>query len=277
MKKLVFSNALLFLSVLLTSFGSVGHRSVGKIAENNLTPKAKSAVETLLGNETLAGVSTWADEVRSQPEYRSTASWHFLNLPLGLDYKQFEGQVEGMNNGNVYSALINAEHDLINPAITREKKIEALKFLVHFVGDMHQPMHISSAEDKGGNTIQLNYNGKGTNLHSLWDSKLVDKQGLTFEQIAEGAKPSNKQVAQWQKGPQLKWAWESYQISSKLYAEVDTMKSRSINEEYYKRHMPIINLRIQQAGIRLAAILNEIFKGGSVNSTLIPAPVLEDH
>jgi hypothetical protein len=274
MRKLMFTACLTLLCALFLSFGFVGHRSVGKIAENNLTPTAKAAVQDLLGKETLAGVSTWADEVRTQPEYKSTASWHFLNLPLGLNYIEFERQIEGMNNSNVYSALVKAEHDLINPSISKERKIEALKFVVHFVGDMHQPMHISRSEDKGGNTIQLNYNGKGTNLHSLWDSKLVERQGLAFEQIADSAKPSSKQIAQWQQEPQLKWAWESYQISSKLYAEVDLMKSRSINEEYYKKHMPVINQRIQQAGFRLAAVLNEIFKGGRISSALIPPRLL---
>jgi hypothetical protein len=272
MKKLTITGCLMLVSTLFLSFGFIGHKSVGKIAEDSLTPKAKAAVKDLLGNETLAGVSTWADEVRSQPEYKSTASWHFLNLPLGLSYEEFVQQVESMNNGNVYSALIKAEHDLMNPSISKEKKIEALKFVVHFVGDMHQPMHISRAEDKGGNTIQLNYNGKGTNLHSLWDSKLIETQGFTLEQIATSKKPTTKQITKWQKGSQLSWAWESYQISSKLYAEVDAMKSRSINEEYYKKHMPVINQRIQQAGYRLAAVLNEVFKGGSTNSTLIPAP-----
>jgi len=260
----------MLLCTLFLSFGFIGHRSVGKIAEDNLTPKAKAAIKDLLGNETLAGVSTWADEVRNKPEYKSTASWHFLNLPLGLSYEQFERQVEAMENGNVYNALIKAEHDLINPSISKEKKIEALKFVVHFVGDMHQPMHISRSEDKGGNTIQLNYNGKGTNLHSLWDSKLIETQGFTFEKISTSTKPTTKQIAQWQKVSQLKWAWESYQISSKLYAEVDAMKSRSIEKEYYEKHIPIINHRIQQAGYRLAAVLNEVFKGGIVNSALIP-------
>lgn len=174
-----------------------------------------------------------------------------------------------------YSALINAEHDLMNPSMSKEKKIEALMFVVHLVGDMHQPMHISRAEDKGGNTIQLNYNGKGTNLHSLWDSKLIETQGFTFQQIATSTKPSSKQIARWQKDSQLRWAWESYQISSNLYAEVDAMKSRSINEEYYKKHMPVINQRIQQAGYRLAAVLNEIYKNGGVNSELIPPPAIK--
>jgi hypothetical protein len=217
MRKLTITGCLMLLCALFLSFGFIGHRSVGKIAENNLTPKARAAVQNLLGNETLAGVSTWADEVRNQPEYKSTASWHFLNLPLGLSYDEFERQVEAMENGNVYNALIKAEHDLINPGISKEKKIDALKFVVHLVGDMHQPMHISRAEDKGGNTIQLNYNGKGTNLHSLWDSKLVETQGFTFEQIATSNKASAKQISHWQRGSQLKWAWESYQISSKLY------------------------------------------------------------
>lgn len=114
----------MFLCTLFLWFGVIGHRSVGRIADDNLTPKAKAAVKNLLGNETLAGVSTWADKVWNKPEYKSTASWHFLNLPLGLSYDGFVQQVESMNNGNVYSALIKSERDLMNPGISKELKIK---------------------------------------------------------------------------------------------------------------------------------------------------------
>lgn len=179
-----------------------------------------------------------------------------------------------MQNGNVYSALTKAEHNLLYPGTPKEKKVEALKFIVHFVGDMHQPMHISRAEDKGGNTIQLNYDGKGTNLHSLWDSGMLQHQGLSFEQIAEKFKPSPKQIKQWQTSSQIEWAWESYQISSRLYAEVDSMNTRSIDNSYYDKHIGVVNQRVEQAGTRLAAILNEIFNSGNINSKLIPPPKL---
>ena len=265
MKKssLLFFSALAFVCVVLLSWGVTGHRTVGEIAENHLTPKALAGVHDLLGDQSLADVSTWADEVRGKPEYRQTGSWHFLNLPLGLSYAEFTKQVEGMEQANVYSALLQQEKVLADKEAPREKRVEALKFVVHFVGDLHQPMHISRAEDKGGNTIQVNYDGAGTNLHSLWDTKLLEHQGLTYDQLAEKYDHmSPAQIRQWQADPLIKWIWESYEISSRLYAEVDAMKSRNIDEAYYQAHLPIIQERIEQAGIRLAGVLNELFKDG---------------
>lgn len=255
--------ALLSISIVLLSWGVTGHRTVGKIAENHLTPNAKAAVHDLLGGETLADVSTWADEVRNQPEYKATGPWHYINLPLGLSYSDFQKQVEGMSEANVFSALRQLEQVVADKTAPREKKIEALKFIVHFVGDLHQPMHVSRAEDKGGNTIQLNYNGQGTNLHSVWDSKLIEHEGADYQQLAEKydhASPA--QVQQWQKDPVIKWIWESYEISSRLYAEVDAMKSRSIDDSYYAAHIGIIHERLEQAGIRLAGVLNTLFRDG---------------
>ncbi|WP_167019827.1 S1/P1 nuclease [Chitinophaga sp. Cy-1792] len=249
------------LTLLLSSWGNVGHQTIGKIAQNHLSPKASLAVKDLLGDQSLADVASWADEVRNQDEYKETAPWHFLNLPLGLDRKAFETQVLATPDQNVFSALTQLEKELADPATPREKKIVALKFIVHLVGDLHQPMHISRKEDKGGNTIQLNYEGKGTNLHSLWDSRLISTQGLTYQQMAEKLDDVGKRkIKQWQRDPAMQWIWESYQVSSQLYAQVDAMNGRSIGKEYYEQHIPVINERIQQAGIRLAAVLNEAFK-----------------
>ena len=255
------SLSFIIIALVLASWGRTGHRTIGQIAGNHLSPKAQTAVRELLGNESLADVASWADEVRSQEAYRKTGSWHFLNLPLGLNYRDFQKQVIDMTDENVYSALLQAEKTLKDVNATNESKAEALKFLVHFVGDLHQPMHISRAEDKGGNTIQLNYEEKGTNLHSLWDTKLLEHQGLSYEQLA--SKYDNvpaKTIGQWQKDPLIKWVWESYEISTKLYAEVDQMGSRKIGEAYYQKHLPTIEVRIQQAGIRLAGVLNTIYK-----------------
>jgi len=253
----------LVLSAALLSWGVTGHRTIGKIAEGHLTTQAKAAVHELIGDTTLAGISTWPDEVRSQPAYRNTGPWHYINLPLGLNFADFETKVKGMTQENVYSALLQQERILGSRASTRREKIEALKYIVHFVGDLHQPMHVSREEDKGGNTIQLNYDGNGTNLHALWDSKLIDHQGLTYEQMAatyDHATPA--QVKRWQSDPLIQWIWESYQASSKLYAEVDAMKSRTIDDSYYQAHIAIVQERIEKAGIRLAGVLNEIFRNG---------------
>jgi hypothetical protein len=266
-RSLLLIAAVLAGSVFLLSWGVTGHRTVGKIASNHLTAKAAAAVNDLLGSASLADVSTWADEIRNQPEYRHTGGWHFLNLPLGLNYTDFEKQVVGMTTENVYSALLNEEHILADKATTKEQKAEALKFIVHFVGDLHQPMHISRAEDKGGNTIQLNYEGAGTNLHSLWDTKLLEHQGLTYEQLADKYdQVSPDQIRQWQSDPLMKWIWESYEISSKLYAEIDAMNGRSIDDSYYQAHIAIIRQRLEQAGIRLAGLLNHLFANGLAQS-----------
>ncbi len=272
-RTLTILTALLGVSVFLISWGVTGHRTIGRIAENHLSAQARAAVNELLGTASLADVSTWADEVRSQPEYRHTSSWHFLNLPLGLSYSQFEQQVQEMTGDNVYSALLNQEHILGDRTTTKEQKADALKYIVHFVGDIHQPMHVSRAEDKGGNTIQLNYQGEGANLHSLWDTKLLEHQGLTYEQLAEKydhASPA--QIRQLQSDPLMKWIWESYEISSRLYAEIDAMKSRSIDDSYYQSHISIIQERIGQAGIRLAGVLNQIFQNGLPVSAASSAP-----
>jgi len=171
-----------------------------------------------------------------------------------------------MTNENVYSALLQQEHILTDPSSSRDQQIVALKFIVHFVGDLHQPMHVSRAEDKGGNTIQLNYDGQGTNLHSLWDTKLLEHAGLNYEQLAEKYdRPTPEQVKKWQSDSPILWAWESYQVSTQLYAEVAAMQGHQIDNSYYEAHVGIVEDRIEKAGVRLAGILNQLFESVKVN------------
>jgi hypothetical protein len=251
--------------VLCISWGAVGHRTVGQIAEKHLTPKALAGVRDLLGGQRLSDIANWADSVRSLPAYKQTGPWHYINLPLGLDYDAFKNRVENMLEANVYGALVAQMRLISDNTVSRERKVDALKFIVHFVGDLHQPMHVSREEDKGGNTIQLNYDGQGTNLHAVWDSKLIDHTGLDYQQLA--AKYDNAsaaQIRQWQNDPVVKWMWESYQITGKLYAEVDSMHDRSIGQAYYDEHIATVALRLEQAGVRLAGLLNVLFRNGPV-------------
>jgi hypothetical protein len=274
-KRQILSLCTLFVTaVVLISWGVTGHRTIGRIAANHLSPQASAAVRELLGNETLAEASTWADEVRNQPDYKHTGPWHYINLPLGLTEPAFEQAVKGMTQENVYSALLQQERVLGSTASSKEQKIEALKFIVHFIGDLHQPMHVSREEDKGGNTIQVNYAGVGTNLHALWDSKLLDHLGLDDQQLAQKVdQVSAAQVAAWQNDPLIKWIWESYEISSKLYAEIDAMNGRSIDDSYYQAHIQIVQQRIEMAGVRLAGVLNRIFASGLAVSNASGTPV----
>lgn len=259
--KIWFPTALTIGALCLISWGYTGHRTIGIITENHLTPKAKATIKDLLGDTAIADACTWADDARREPSLANTANWHFVNLPAGLSYQQLKKFLDTTTTANVYSALLDAEKKLVNTANTRQEKIRALKFLMHFVGDLHQPMHVGRAADKGGNTIQLNYNGKGTNLHSLWDTKLLESQGLQYNQLGEKYKSiDEKTVQKWQSAPIIDWVWESYQISNALYAEVDGMSKRTIDDTYVKKHLPTVERRLQQSAVRLAGMLNKVFR-----------------
>jgi hypothetical protein len=262
-------------TLFLLSWGFTGHRTVALIAERHLSLQAKTAVADLLDGRSLADVSTWADEVRNKPGYKfRTTSWHFLNLPLGLNEDQFETQVKTQSKENVYSAFLMNERTLQRPSSTKEQKAEALKFLIHLVGDAHQPTHISGAEEKGVDTIQIQFDGKGTNLHSLWDSQLLDKQGMSDTQLATVLdKATPAQIKQWQSENILYWIYESYQISSQLYSEVKS--GSKLGDDYYQKHIGIVDERIEKAGIRLAGMLNEAFKGYVPTSTQVDASISE--
>ena len=275
MKKTIFVRALFALvAVTLLSWGVTGHRTCGRIAENHLTPAAKAAIHDLLGDESLADASTWADEVRSQPEFKNNGPWHYIDIARGKSFDEFSAAVKGMTEPNAYWAVLQMENDLTSPTTTREQKVVALKYIVHIVEDLHQPFHVGNTEDKGGNTIQVNYSGVGTNLHALWDSKLLDHLGLDDQQLAQKVdQVSAAQVSAWQSDPLIKWIWESYEISSKLYAEIDAMNGRSIDDSYYQSHIQIVQQRIEMAGVRLAGVLNRIFASGLATSSASGTPV----
>jgi hypothetical protein len=274
MKKPFFYALALSGVLFLISWGFKGHQAVATIAENHLTPQAKVSVKELLGNQSLSDVATWADEVRNDAAFKSTAGWHFVDLPLGLTFEEFSKEVKAQGEDNVYGAMQKARIVLTHPKSTREQKIEALKFLVHFIGDAHQPMHVSRKEDKGGNTIQVRFDNQGTNLHSLWDSKLIDHQGLSVVEMSKQYDVATpEQIKKWQADQPMQWLWESYVITTKLYAEVE--KNNNLDEDYYKNHIGIIEQRIDQGGIRLAGVLNDIYSG-KIYSYTFAAPQLPE-
>ncbi len=257
MKKL-FIFCLIALPAALISWGFKGHRAIATIAQKHLTSNTAYAVSAYLKGESMAEVATWADENRNS----TTAPWHFLNLPLGLTHEQFIKFVSESDN-NVYSAILKTEASLKDRSLTPDQKNEALKYLIHLVGDAHQPMHVSRKEDKGGNTIQVRFDNKGTNLHSLWDSKLIDHEGLSEAEIVRSYDvATSTQIRQWQSDSPMEWIWESYQVSSELYAQAKP--GQEIDEAYYQKYITVIHKRIDQAGIRLAGELNKLFNNEQV-------------
>ncbi|MFD0751284.1 S1/P1 nuclease [Mucilaginibacter calamicampi] len=271
MKKYATFAFISFTILSLLSWGYKGHRAIALIAQNHLTPKAKTAIADLLNGESIEDASTWADELRSDPTYRNTSSWHFLNLPSGLTYKAFTTNIESQKGDNLYVALNRSIHVLSHDTNPIETRREALKFIIHLVGDAHQPMHVAGAADKGGNTVQVRFDNKGTNLHTLWDSRLIDHEGLSdVEMSIDYDKATTEQIKQWQSDIIMKWLWESYQASSKIYATTST--GDKLGDDYYKTNIRIIQGRVQKAGIRLAGLLNELLKDYKPTTVSNPYP-----
>ncbi|MCI1188770.1 S1/P1 nuclease [Hymenobacter sp. DH14] len=247
------------------AWGVLGHRAVARIAENHLTPAARQQVSQILGWETMPLVSTWADELRADPQYKETAPWHYLNVASGLDFAAFVKQLNDpallapAAPTNAYTALLQARRDLKDPKKTADEKRVALKFLIHIVGDVHQPLHVGHAEDKGGNTIAVNWRAKDdSNLHSVWDTAILEYPGFTFTEMSatyDHATPA--EIKQWQKDDITTWVFESYQLCTPIYAAAAT--NPKFDWHFYPTFGPVAQQQVLKAGIRLAGQLNELF------------------
>ncbi|WP_460503326.1 S1/P1 nuclease [Hymenobacter agri] len=247
------------------AWGVLGHRAVARIAENHLTPAARQQVSQILGWETMPLVSTWADELRNDPQYKETAPWHYLNVATGLDFAAFVKQLNDPSllapaaPTNAYTALLQARRDLKDPAKSADEKRVALKFLIHIVGDVHQPLHVGHAEDKGGNSITVNWRSReDSNLHSVWDTAILEYPGFTFTEMSatyDHATPT--EIKQWQKDEIPTWLFESYQLCTPIYAAAAT--NPKFDWHFYPTFGPVAQQQVLKAGIRLAGQLNELF------------------
>ena len=200
--KLLISLLLIFgySSIIQAKWGKTGHRVVGKIAEAHLSKKSKKAIQKILGDENLALSSTWADYIRSEPQkYAYTFPWHYVSIPDNEHYRTTPANPKG----DIIQAI-----DLCIRSLNNRKNVSldsqrfVLRLLVHFVGDLHQPLHVGRFEDKGGNTIKVKWFGKKTNLHTVWDSKIIDNMKLSYTELTKSLnhiKPAQKKV--WQNAP----------------------------------------------------------------------------
>jgi hypothetical protein len=236
----------------LFAWGPNGHRIVGRIAMNHLTDEAARAVECLLGPEGLDQVSTWPDEIRSDPAWKQSTPWHFISID---DAETLETTARDPA-GDVLEAIQRFTAVLRDPQATRESKQEALKFLVHFVGDVHQPLHVGRRADRGGNSIKVTLLGQETNLHSVWDSGLIDNEKLSFSELAAFIDhPTLQELQSWQSAPPAEWANESKAARDRVYQIGDG----KISYEYAYKNIPLVKRRLLQGGVRLAGLLNSIF------------------
>lgn len=249
----------LFLPFCSLAWGVLGHRIVGEIADSYLTAKAKAEIKKILGNESIAMSSNWADFIKSDTSYRYLNPWHYINLNKGMTEEQLHQYLHTDTTTDVYTKMSFLIAELKKKKLPLQKKQMYLRLLIHFVGDVHQPMHTARKEDQGGNRIKVSWFNTPTNLHAVWDESLVNFQQLSYTEYAKAINFTTlKQRKAWQKQPMSDWVIESYKIAETLYPEIKEENQR-LSYEYNFKHIATVNAQLLKGGVRLAGILNEIF------------------
>jgi hypothetical protein len=265
------------------AWGYEGHEIVAAIARGYLTPNVRATVDQMLAADPdtltphdMLSESTWADHYRSgHPE---TGAWHFVDIEL--DHPDLQSACFGFpvagplaSQGPADDCIVNKVSEfateLANRATPAAERLLALKFLIHFVGDMHQPLHDVDNHDKGGNCVLLSLGGpRAVNLHSYWDTVVVSGLGddpqAVAHTLAGRITPENK--AAWEKGDPRSWAQEAFDIAR---TQIYTIGSKpgctpnpspvSLPPGYDTAAREIVSTQLEKAGVRLAAVLNRAF------------------
>lgn len=259
----IFSRRLLralLLALLLTlpaaAWGPRGHRVVGLIAENRMADTTREAVAELLDGERLSEAALWADAVRGQPEWRHSAPWHYVNIDDGRTYATSRKD----SRGDVIEAIERFRSALQDRRAPKHRRSEALRFLAHFVGDVHQPLHVGRREDRGGNEIRVRFFGQESNLHRVSDSGLLGRFGRSSNRLAPYLEQDAPRDAhKWGQDPLMTWMEESFRARRAVYQ----FRGGELGQDYFERHRELLRRRLLQAGVRLAALLDAALSDGS--------------
>ena len=267
MKRIIFS--LLSIAMLLSSssafaWGSKGHDIVAAIAEQNLTPKAKKSLDKLLGGHSIVYYSSWMDNIQNSPYweygYNKTKTWHYANVDKGLTYETMEKNPDG----DVVVALTTLTNEMMEnyDNLTDSMRVDYVKMIVHMVGDLHCPMHAGRLTDRGGNGFKLNWFGQNTNLHSLWDSKVIESaRTWSYSEWAQHLDIVNKKFKKAAvQGDYEDWFTATVANAAKLYEYHENLGDKRLNGyQYVYDFSPMLEEQLLLGGLRLAHVLNSIF------------------
>ncbi|MDO6712667.1 S1/P1 nuclease [Aliiglaciecola sp. 2_MG-2023] len=237
------------------AWGQTGHRVTANIAEQYLSADAKAKIAAIYPTKSLAEISTLADEMRSDPSefwQKTSSPWHYVSVPEGSDYSAAK---HAPSQGDAYTALLSFSATLKNPEATLQDKQLALHFIVHIIGDLHQPLHAGDGTDRGGNDVKLEFFWENSNLHRVWDSGIIDRQQLSFTEWTNwlSQKISPEMAKQWQTTDPRVWIKESIQLRNNIYPQEE-----KLSWSYQYQHLPEVKQRLQMGGVRIAAYLNSI-------------------
>ncbi len=250
---LVFFSSFIVLSA--DDWAKTGHRATGEIAQKYLTKKADKQLRELLDGHSLAFVSNYGDEIKSDKAFWKYSAWHYVNFPFGGKYET----TPKSERGDLIMAIDSCIKVLKSPTSLRKDKVFYLKMLIHFMGDLHQPLHIGLAEDKGGNMFQVQWFKKGTNLHHVWDEDMIEFYNMSYTELVKNTdKLSKEELDKVQSGTVIDWMYESRALCEDIYK--NTKVGENLGYRYMYDYMDTVRFQLQKGGIRLAVILNEIYK-----------------
>lgn len=236
-------------------WGQKGHDTTAFIAENHLTEATKAAVESLLDGKSIVYYANWLDNASHTPEYAYSKAWHYKNIDENESFDNAKENPDGDIVKAIYSQV-----DVLKGNGSKEEKQLALKMIVHFLGDIHQPMHMGRASDRGGNSHRVAYFDRSTNLHSIWDSSLPESAHkwtyTEWQQQIDRATPEEMSEIYLKKTPE-EWGRETYLIAKDVYAK--TPENSKISYDYIAEWTPVIEQQFLKGGLRLADLLNSIF------------------
>ena len=246
----------LVLTISLSAYDAVGHRIIADIAYQNLTNKARTQIDKVLGKLGIVYEASWADEVRSDNKYAYSYQWHYQDLD--------DNMTAEMINKLLDNPKAEGEHlffaiDTLTTRLKKDKNdVEALKFLVHFVGDLHQPMHLGRKDDKGGNKVDFNWFGKKTNLHAVWDGSLIENKKMSYSEFSKYLQDKYEpKKAEFKKQNILQSVEAVYVVRNLIYTYDMTDTN---NYHYVYRFADKLDEMLYRGGIQLANVLNAIYK-----------------
>ena len=236
-------------------WGQTGHRVVGQIAEAYLSKKTKREISRLLEGHSLAFASTIADEIKSDRAYDSFGPWHYVNYEMGGHYDPSNAD----ERGDIVYGIQKSIEVLESKSASESDKRFYLKLLIHFIGDLHQPLHVGRAEDLGGNRIQVSWFSRTSNLHRVWDSELIESYNMSYDELARELLRSTNasERAKLTRGDYLDWVEESHQIVKRIYDSASS--GDRLGYRYTYDFNPLVFEQLAKGGLRLAKLLNAIF------------------
>jgi len=248
------------------AWGSQGHHIISRIAASELTPKASAAIADLLGGESLSAMvaaSTYADEIR--PARRETAPWHYVNIEI--DSNGYNAARDCPDDACVVAQIKHEEQLIGDASISKPIRAEALRFLIHFIGDLHQPLHCADNHDRGGNLVKVVLGRQQTNLHAVWDTEVVEALGSSEETVAAAlaSKITQNDRQAWSQGTAVSWANETWAVAKRfVYGSFPgggaTDAPLVLPNTYASAQEAVVARQLKRAGVRLATVLNRRLK-----------------